>query len=340
MKIQIPEDKARRIADRNHNRFVAEGIDAHRVTQLAPPSLLYPLSEELVHTVEEQHESIESRLRKILGKPTYSRPGFIVYCADCTDVLPRLERADLSVDLTVTSPPYNIGKEYEQLLGVEEYVEWCSQWMTDIYQITKSSGAFWLNVGYFEVKGHGLCVPIPYLIWNRSPFYLLQEVVWKYGAGVTAKRRLSPRNEKWLFYVKDPERYTFNLDEIRDPNVKYPNQKKNGKYRCNPLGKNPSDVWEFPKVTTGEKRSSQERTGHPAQFPLPIVERIVLASSDTGGLVIDPFAGSFSAGIAAAGLGRIFIGIEIREDYCNLAAERYERFQRERIEAHRQGKLF
>ena len=102
----------------------------------------------------------------------------------------------------------------------------------------------------------------------------MQEIVWKYGAGVSAKRRLSPRNEKWLFYVKNPDDYTFNLNEIRDPNVKYPNQKKNGKFRCNPLGKNPSDVWEFPKVTTGSNRSSKERTGHPAQFPLSVVLRV------------------------------------------------------------------
>jgi len=92
----------------------------------------------------------------------------------------------------------------------------------------------WLNVGYLEVPEKGLCVPIPYLLWDKSPFYLLQEIVWKYGAGVSTKNRLSPRNEKWLFYLKNCQEYTFNLDNIRDPNVKYPNQKKNGKYRCIP----------------------------------------------------------------------------------------------------------
>lgn len=132
----------------------------------------------------------------------------------------------------------------------------------------------------------------------------------------------------------------FNLDEIRDPNVKYPNQKKNGKYRCNPLGKNPSDVWEFPKVTTGSKRSSKERTGHPAQFPLPVVERVVRASSHPLQLVLDPFAGSCSAGIAAVGLGRLFIGIEIRQDYCELSINRYEKFKRQQSELQRQGELF
>jgi adenine-specific DNA-methyltransferase len=212
--------------------------------------------------------------------------------------------------------------------------------MTQIYHATVPFGTFWLNVGYLRVPGRGLCVPIPYLIWDKSPFYLLQEVVWNYGAGVSTKRRLSSRNEKWLFFVRDSKSYTFNLDDIRDPNVKYPSQKKNGKYRCNPLGKNPSDVWQLPKVTTGAKRSSRERTSHPAQFPLPVVERIVRASSNVGDVVLDPFAGSFSAGIAACGAGRVFVGFEIREDYCELAIERYERFQRHRLAVQEQKSLF
>jgi adenine-specific DNA-methyltransferase len=211
--------------------------------------------------------------------------------------------------------------------------------MTQIYKITKSNGSFWLNVGYFEVKEKGLCVPIPYLLWDKSPFYFLQEIVWKYGAGVTTKNRLCPRNEKWLFYIKDMSNHTFNLDDIRDPNVKYPNQKKNGKFRCNPLGKNPSDVWEFPKVTTGEKRSSKERTGHPAQFPLKVVERIIKTSSNPTDLLLDPFAGSSSAGIASMGLGRIFIGIETRSDYCDISINRYKNFMLEREDVQKQLQL-
>ena len=110
--------------------------------------------------------------------------------------------------------------------------------------------------------------PLLNLLWDRSPFYMIQEVVWNYGAGVAGRTMLSPRNEKFLWYVKNSLAYTFNLDAIRDKNVKYPNQKKNGKLKCNQAGKNPSDVWQFPKVTSGAKRSSKERTPHPAQFPV------------------------------------------------------------------------
>jgi len=340
MTIELGERSRRRIVDKNHNRYVVNGIEPHKPTQMAASSLLRPFSENLGQQIESTHMEIEKILRKAIGKPAYSHPGFILYRGDCCELLARLEGIDIPVDLTLTSPPYNIGKEYETPISVGEYVDWCSSWMTQVYKATNQQGAFWLNLGYLEVPGGGLCVPIAYLIWNKSPFYLLQEVVWKYGAGVAAKRRLSPRNEKWLFYVKNRTKYTFNLDDIRDPNVKYPNQKKNGKYRCNPLGKNPTDVWEFPKVTTGARRSSRERTDHPAQFPLGVVERIVRASSNPGELVLDPFAGSCSAGIASAGLGRLFLGIEISHHYCDLAIDRYERFKREREDAQRQGILF
>src|ERR1700676_2021360 len=105
-------------------------------------------------------------------------------------------------------PPYNIGKEYETPLPIEEYLNWCEQWMREVYRITRPDGAFWLNVGYVEMPGRAKALPLPYLLWDRSPFYLIQEVVWNYGAGVAARKSLSPRNEKFLWYVKDSTSYT------------------------------------------------------------------------------------------------------------------------------------
>lgn len=324
------ENKARKIASQEHNTYVSDGIEQHKATQIAPPSLLMPLSKDLKDNLSIRQELLEAQLYKFIGKPFYSDNMFILYQGDSIDLLQKLESANINIDLTITSPPYNIGKEYEVSMSINDYIDWCSKWMCQIHKITKTDGTFWLNVGYLEVPSKGLCVPIPYLLWDKSPFYLLQEVVWQYGAGVSTKYRLSPRNEKWLFYINNIQNYTFNLDAIRDPNVKYPNQKKNGKYRCNPSGKNPSDVWEFPKITTGTKRSSKERTGHPAQFPLKIVERVIKASSNQLEIVFDPFAGSCSAGIAAAGLGRLFLGFEVRLDYCNMAVDRFKQFKIER----------
>lgn len=247
-------------------------------------------------------------------------PDYTIICTDLLDGLATL--ADGSVDLTITSPPYNIGKEYERPLPLEDYLDWCEKWLREIYRVTKPEGALWLNLGYFEVPGKGRAVPIPYLVWNRSPFYLLQEVVWHYGAGVASKKAFSPRNEKWLWFVKNANRYTFNLDAVRDPDVKYPHQKKNGKLKCNPLGKNPGDVWSIPKVTSGTNRASPERTPHPAQFPVAVVERIVLACSNQGELILDPFAGSGSTLVVACQQKRRSLGFEIKEDYVKLAYER------------------
>jgi adenine-specific DNA-methyltransferase len=329
----------RKIANPQHNRFLRERAN-HKATTVAPLSLLRATDQRLENQVIESHKELETILNDRIGKPYFSESGFTLYKGNAVELLRNLTGSKLNCALTITSPPYNIGKEYESQISVEEYVVWCSHWMTLIHNITSEHGSFWLNVGYLEVPLKGLSVPIPYLLWDRSPFYLLQEIVWTYGAGVSSRRRLSPRNEKWLFYVKDSSNYTFNLDDIRDPNVKYPNQKKNGKFRCNPLGKNPSDVWEIPKVTTGKDRSSRERTNHPAQFPLTVVERIVRASSNLTDLVFDPFAGSCSTGIAACGLGRRFLGIEARDDYCQLAVERFKQFLKERWTIREQAPLF
>lgn len=302
----------------------------HAPTSLAPRELLASRAALASSALQERQRRVEQLFRQHVGAPFYAREGVFLYHGDCKDLLAAMIRGGIRVDLTVTSPPYNIGKAYERTLEVDTYVRWCAEWMGLIHEATGETGTFWLNLGYFPVPGKGKAVPIPYLLWDKSPFFLMQEVVWNYGAGVAAKRSFSPRNEKWLFYVRDENRYTFNLDSVRDPDVKYPNQKKNGKLRCNPLGKNPSDVWAFPKVTSGTNRSSRERTAHPAQFPLAVVDRIVKASSNPLDLVLDPFCGSGSAAIAAHGNGRLFAGFEIRHDYCELAAERLERYFDER----------
>lgn len=263
------------------------------------------------------------RIREHLGEPLHASDRHLIYAGDCLDLMRRLE-FDL-FDLTVTSPPYNIGKEYEEVLGLSEYLDWCEEWMAEVYRLTQRTGAFWLNVGYVPVPERAKALPLPYLLWDRSVFFLLQEIVWNYGAGVASRKSFSPRNEKFLWFAKSAEEYTFDLDAVRDPNVKYPNQKKNGKLKCNPLGKNPSDVWQIPKVTSGSNRSSKERTPHPAQFPLAVVDRIVRACSLPGEIVFDPFLGSGTTLEAALRAGRCAVGFEIREDYARIAAKRVER---------------
>ncbi len=259
----------------------------------------------------------------VLGKPYYADESFVLYNTDCVRAMHKLAE-NACVDLTVTSPPYNIGKSYEKYKSLDDYVEWSKEWINAVHGVTALAGTFWLNVGYTPLHPRAKALPLPYLLWNLSPFYLVQEVVWNYGAGVAGKKFYSPRNEKFLWYVKDEHTYTFNLDAVRDPDVKYPRQFKNGRLKVNPLGKNPSDVWQFPKVTSGRDRSSAERTPHPAQFPETVIDRVVKASSNEGDLVLDPFMGSGTTAVVAVRNGRKALGFELNEFYCELAVRRHE----------------
>lgn len=277
-------------------------------------------------------------IKESLGKPYYETEGCLIYCGDCLSLMRKLP--EKLIELTVTSPPYNIGKEYEKPLSLTDYVGWCESWIGEVHRVTSDNGSFWLNLGYVSIPGSAKAIPLPYLLWRVVPFFLIQEVVWNYGAGVAGRSFYSPRNEKFLWYVKNETSYTFNLDQVRDPNVKYPNQKKNGKIKVNPLGKNPSDVWQFPKVTSGTNRSSKERTAHPAQFPSAVIERIIKASSNVGELVLDPFLGSGTTAAVALKLGRQILGFEIKEEYCNIAIERIEQIKQQKEAESAQGYMF
>lgn len=250
----------------------------------------------------------------------------MLYRGNCLELLDGMP-AD-SVSLTITSPPYNIGKEYERPMPLADYLDWSERWISKVHRVTAPRGAFWLNLGYVQVSGRARAIPLPYLLWSRIPFFLIQEIVWNYGAGVAARRMFSPRNEKWLWYVKDNSDYAFNLDAVRDPNVKYPKQRKNGRLRVNQAGKNPTDVWAIPKVTTGEgrtgRRASPERTAHPAQFPLAVVKRIALACSNAGEMLLDPFAGSSTTLVAALATGRECVGFEINPRYVEVSKRRLQ----------------
>jgi adenine-specific DNA-methyltransferase len=262
-----------------------------------------------------------------LGKPYARGERYAVYNGDCVELLDGLN--DEAVDLTFTSPPYNIGKEYERVLPLDEYVRWCGVWMNKLHRVTVADGAFMLNLGYVEVSGRAKNLPLTYLLWDKSPFFLMQEIVWNYGAGVASRYSLSPRNEKLLWFVKSRESYVFNLDDIRDPDVAYPNQKKKGKLRCNTIGKNPSDVWQIAKVTSGEGRASKERMPHPAQFPRDLVERAVKGFARNRGVVLDPFLGSGSTADTSLRTGRFCVGFELRKDYCAMAAQRLQAAENE-----------
>ncbi|MDJ0509698.1 MAG: site-specific DNA-methyltransferase [Crocosphaera sp.] len=279
-----------------------------------------------------------SNFKSFLGQPIYEDKNALIYQGDSLELMNYIPEE--SLPLTITSPPYNIGKEYEFILELDDYIKWIAKWVNQVYCCTLPNGSFWLNLGYLSIPRKAKAIPIPYLIWDKVPFYLIQEIVWNYSAGVAGKLFFSPRNEKFLWYVKDSKSYIFNLDDIRDPNVKYPNQKKNGKLKCNVKGKNPTDVWQIPKVTSGKNRSSKERTTHPAQFPVQLISRIILASSHINDIVFDPFLGSGTTAEAAIKNGRKVIGFEINENYVNISVQRIKNIHFDENKKIKQGNLF
>jgi len=280
-------------------------------------------------TEEHKFNKIKHFLISVLGSPYFETDTCILFCGDTLEMQRKAERE--LFDAIITSPPYNIGKEYESIKPLNDYIDWSVQWISDSSKMLVSNGTLLLNLGYVSIEGQAHAIPIPYLLWDKVPLYLNQEIVWNYSAGVACKNYLSPRNEKVLWYVKDSKEYIFNLDAIRDKNIKYPNSKKNGKLRVNTLGKNPSDVWEIAKVTTGYNRSSEERTPHPCQFPTDLIDRLVLGFTNTGGIVFDPFVGSGTTFESCLKNRRYCVGFEVKPEYCKIAKNRIKIFQSQQL---------
>lgn len=267
-----------------------------------------------------------AQIKDALGNPYFSNDRVLLYNMDCVVGLKKLQELEC-INSVITSPPYNIGKEYEKNKTIDDYIAWLKEVFTLTYQASSPHSSLLLNLGYVKKENAGRAIPIPYLLWNHIKYFLNQEIVWNYGAGVACKHYLSPRNEKVLWYVKEEANYTFNLDPIRDPDVKYPNQKKNGKIKVNALGKNPSDVWQIPKVTSGANRASKERMPHPAQFPEELIRRLVLAFTNEDDLILDPFLGSGTTAIVASNQNRYCLGFEIDKSYCDLAINRIKKVE-------------
>ncbi len=244
----------------------------------------------------------------------------ILYKGDCIDLLSQVP--DGFVKLVVTSPPYNLGKPYESRRSLDEYVSWQSKIIKECVRTLKNDGSICWQVGNYVDNGRIIPLDvILYPIFDDLGLQLRNRIVWHFGHGLHASRRFSGRYEVILWFTKT-DNYTFNLDMIRVPQ-KYPNKKyfkgpKKGQYSCNPLGKNPGDVWEIPNV----KANHVEKTMHPCQFPVELIERLVLAMTNEGDWVLDPFIGVGTTAIAALMHKRKAMGAEIISDYVEIAKER------------------
>ena len=256
----------------------------------------------------------------------------VLRCGDVSDFVAQLP--DNFITLIVTSPPYNLGKQYEDRVSIEKYLKTQAQIIAQLYRVLREDGSICWQVGNFVEKGEVYPLDVLYYpIFKQLGMKLRNRIIWKFGHGLHASRRFSGRYETILWFTKS-DRYVFNLDPVRVP-AKYPGKRhfkgpNKGKPSGNPLGKNPSDVWEVVLRDWDEliwdipnvKSNHPEKTIHPCQFPIELVERCVLALTNEGDWVFDPYMGVGSALLAAVMHDRRAMGCEKEETYVQIARQR------------------
>lgn len=244
----------------------------------------------------------------------------VLFQGDCLDLLSQVPAG--LVKLVVTSPPYNLGKPYESRLDLDEYLAQQRPVIAACVRVLHERGSICWQVGNYVHNGEITPLDIVlYPIFASLGLHLRNRIVWHFGHGLHASKRFSGRYEVILWFTKSDD-YTFNLDAVRVPQ-KYPQKKyfkgpRRGELSGNPLGKNPGDIWEIPNV----KANHVEKTIHPCQFPVEMIERLVLAMTDEGDWVLDPFLGVGTTAIAALLHKRKAIGAEIMPEYMQIARER------------------
>lgn len=247
----------------------------------------------------------------------------VVHQGDCMELLATIP--DQSIQLAVTSPPYNIGKSYEKRSTLDDYLEFQRRVITDCVRVLRPQGSICWQVGNFvDKKGVGSILPLDialFPIFSKLGLKLRNRIMWHFEHGLHCSNRFSGRYETILWFTKTDD-YVFNLDPVRVPQ-KYPGKKyfkgpKAGQYSCNPLGKNPGDVWVIPNV----KNNHVEKTDHPCQFPVELIERLILSMTQEGDWVLDPFAGVGTTMAAAVKHGRRGAGAELVDAYSAIARDR------------------
>ena len=227
-----------------------------------------------------------------------------------------------SVDLIITSPPYNMGKFGNDKMKFDHYLVKMRIVILEMIRVLKPSGSICWQVGNYVDKGSIRPLDIEtYNFFAEEGMKLRNRIIWHFGHGLHCRNRLSGRYETVMWYTKS-DQYIFNLDKIRIPQ-KYPNKRhyqgsKKGQLSGNPLGKNPSDIWNISNIAN----NNSEKTTHPAQFPTELVRRLILALSNEGDMVIDPFVGSGTTAVVCKELKRDCMASDNNSEYIELTMDR------------------
>jgi len=247
---------------------------------------------------------------------------------------------DESVKLIITSPPYNLGKVYEEATHLDAYVENLAPIVNQLIRVLSNDGSLCWQVGNYVEDSEIFPLDIFYYPYFRTRgLKLRNRIIWYFEHGLHCSKRFSGRYEVLLWFTKS-DKYTYNLDSVRIPS-KYPGKTNfrpgpnYGKPSGNPLGKNPSDVWKVVEKdwetslwnVPNVKANHPEKTIHPCQFPIEVVERCVLALTNEDDWVLDPFSGVGSAILAALRHNRKGMGCEKENEYVDIAKQRIADFR-------------
>jgi len=259
--------------------------------------------------------------------------NIVLYGGDVAELLKQIP--DNSISLIITSPPYNLGKEYETRQTVEGYLTAQISIIQELVRVLSPTGSLCWQVGNFVDRGEIFPLDILYYpIFKNLDLQMRNRIVWRFGHGLHASKRFSGRYETISWFTKT-DAYYFNLDDVRVP-AKYPGKRhykgpKRGQISGNPLGVNPTDTWEANALQDWEskwwdipnvKSNHPEKTMHPCSFPIELVERLVLALTQKDDWVLDPFSGVGSALIASLMHERRAMGAERDAGYVQEAKER------------------
>ncbi len=247
----------------------------------------------------------------------------VIHPGDCLALLKSIP--DDSIQLVVTSPPYNLGKKYEKKIKLDKYLEQQETVIRECVRVLSPRGSICWQVGNYVENGS--IIPLDsvlYPIFRDQGLKMRNRIIWRFEHGLHCSRRFSGRYETIIWFTKSDD-YVFNLDPVRVPQ-KYPGKKhfkgpNAGRYSCNPLGKNPGDTWSIPNV----KNNHVEKTEHPCQFPVELIERLVLCMTNEEDWVLDPFLGVGTTVIAAIRHGRRGAGAETFPGYVDIALDRIEK---------------
>ena len=256
----------------------------------------------------------------------YSHPHGEIWVGDAVAWLQSLPAE--SADLIFADPPYNIGKaEWDSFESQQQYIQWSLQWIEQAARILKPTGTLYI-CGFSEILAD---LRLPAARFFQGCRWL----VWHYKNKANLGNDWGRSHESILHFRKSRQ-FTFNVDDVRIPygnhTLKYPEHPQaetsqygrgDGKghlWLPHPRGAKPKDVIEVPTTCNG----MHEKTPHPTQKPEELLRKIILASSNPGDLVIDPFLGSGTTAVAAEQLGRRWKGVDISLEYCRWAARRIE----------------